>query len=83
MTEQNPDTIVIGETVPPVKHTHHNEDKTDPHLDLKKLLKEQYPTLDAVMFDCCIQIHEQLVKLHGADYNEEQYVAYVKEHSKE
>ena len=80
-TEQNPTAIVIGETVPPVKGVHHNEDKTDPHLELKKLLKEQYPTLDAFQFDVAIQIHEQLVKLHGADYNEEQYVAYVKERS--
>ena len=83
MTEQNPNTIVIGETVPPVEHTHHNEEKIDPHLDLKKLLKEQYPTLDAVMFDCAIQIHEELVKLYGDEYTEEQYIKYVEEHSKE
>ena len=79
-TEQNPTAIVIGETVPAVEGVKHNT-TPDPHLELKKLLKEQYPTLDAFQFDVAIQIHEQLVKLHGADYNEEQYVAYVKERS--
>lgn len=82
MTEQNPTTIVVGETVPAVEGVKHNTEK-DPHLELKKLLKQQYPTLDAFQFDMAIQIHEQLVKLYGDEYTEEQYIAYVKEHSSE
>ena len=81
MTDTNPTDIIIGETVPPVEGVHHNEDKTDPHLELKKLLKEQYPLCDPVMYDCCIQIHEELIKLHGENYTEQDYIAYVKSHS--
>lgn len=85
MTEQteNPTDIIIGEVVPPVANVHNNEDKIDPHLELKKLLKEQYALCDPVMFDCAIQIHEQLVKLYGDEYTEEQYIKYVKDKSQD
>ena len=90
---ENPTDIIIGEssplcerdevpTVPVVPDAFQNT-KDDPHLELKKLLKEQYPLCDPVMYDCCIQIHEELIKLHGENYTEEDYIAYVKSHSKE
>lgn len=72
--------ITVGEVIPPVEGVKHN-DKEDPHLALKKLIKEQYPAMDAFMMDVVIRNHEQLVALHGEDYTEEQYVAYVEEHS--
>lgn len=84
-TEQVPSTateITIGEPVPTVEGAFQNTE-VDPHLELKKQLKELYPELDAFQFDCVINIHEALVKIHGNAYTEEQYLEYVKEHSKD
>lgn len=84
MTEQteNPTNITIGETVPTVPDAFQNT-KTDPHLELKKEIQRLYPEVDALQMDMCIQIHEELIKLHGENYTEQEYIAYVKSHSKE
>lgn len=81
-TETNPTDIVIGEPVPAVPDAFQNT-KTDPHLELKKEIQRLYPEVDALQMDMCIQIHEELIKLHGENYTEEQYIEYVKDHSKE
>lgn len=93
MTEQteNPTDIVIGEssplcerdevpTVPAVPDAFQNT-KTDPNLELKKEIQRLYPEVDALQMDMCIQIHEELIKLHGENYTEQDYIAYVKSHS--
>ena len=79
---QYPTDIIIGETVPTVPDAFQNT-KEDPHLELKKEIQRLYPEVDALQMDMCIQIHEELIKLHGENYTEEDYIAYVKSHSKE
>lgn len=47
----------------------------DPDLNLKQLIKEQYPKLDGLMISTAIENHKRWVAAYGEDYNVDEAIS--------